>query len=232
MRPAIQSTAAPLSLEASVKYLSLSMIFVAFVFAVTDSAAWYVGLSTLSMIVWVLWHRPQWQHFGALGGVANTLTGFRWLAIATLCGFCLWIHPYAIFVLGILVLIADGFDGYYARKYQTTSAFGDVFDKETDAFFVLTYGVIIVELDLAESWVMLPGLLRYLYVIVLSYVDKPPSPTGKSFRRQFVGMWMMGTLLAPFVVGPIVYIPGLAVAIIMILYSFTLDFYSSWTSTE
>ena len=232
MRPAAQTTTAPLSLEASAKYLSLSMIFAALIFAITDLAAWYVGLSACSMLVWVLRHRSQWQLFGKFGGVANALTGFRWLSIAVLCGFCLWLHPYVIFVLGILVLVADGLDGYYARKYHTTSVFGDVFDKETDAFFVLTYGVIIVERDLAESWVMLPGLLRYLYVIILSYVDRPSSPIGKSFRRQFVGMWMMGTLLAPFVVGPKIYIPGLAVAIIMILYSFALDFYSSWNGSE
>ena len=68
MRPAVQTTTAPLSLEASAKYLSLAMIFAALIFAITDLAAWYVGLSTLSMVIWVLRHRSQWQVFGTLGG--------------------------------------------------------------------------------------------------------------------------------------------------------------------
>jgi len=223
-----QPTIAPRSLEASVKFLSLAMIFAAVVFAFTNSVVWYAGLSVISIAAWVGWHREQWRIFGFFGGVANALTGLRWLGIVALGAFCLQIHPYIIFVLGIWVLVLDGLDGYYARKYQTTSEFGDVFDKEADAFFVLTYGVIIVSLDLADSWVLLPGLLRYGYVIVLAYVDKPPAPVGKSFRRRFVGMWMMGTLLAPFVVPAWVYVPGLIAAIGMILYSFAIDLRGSW----
>lgn len=230
MRSAVQPTVAPRSLETSVKLLSLAMILAALVFTVTDSANWYIGVSIVSVLVWVGWHREQWKMFGKLGGVANILTGLRWLGIAALGGFCMQLHPYIILILGILVLVLDGLDGYYARKLQTTSEFGDVFDKETDAFFVLTYGVIIVALDLAGSWVLLPGLLRYGYVIILAYVDKPPNPSGYSFRRRFVGMWMMGTLLAPFLVPAWMYVPGLIAAIVMILYSFAVDLRGSWKS--
>ena len=225
-----QPTIVPRSLEASVKFLSLAMIFATFLFVLTNSLYWFLGASVISVIAWVLWHRKQWQIFGLLGGVANALTGIRWLGIAMLVSFCQQLHPYLILALGILVLVLDGLDGYYARKYQTTSEFGDVFDKEADAFFVLAFGVIIVALNLASSWVLLPGLLRYGYVIVLAYVDKPPAPVGYSFRRRFVGMWMMGTLLAPFVVPTWMYIPGLIAAIAMILYSFAIDLRGSWNS--
>ncbi len=223
-----QPTIAPRSLEASVKFLSLAMIFAAFSFVLTNSLFWFLGVAVISMFSWMLWHREQWRIFGRLGGVANTLTGLRWLMIIILVGYCQQLHPYLILALGILVLVLDGLDGYYARKYQTTSEFGDVFDKETDAFFVLAYGVIIVVSGLAASWVLLPGLLRYAYVIVLAYVEKPPAPVGYSFRRRFVGMWMMGTLLAPFVLPAWFYIPGLVAAIAMILYSFAVDLRGSW----
>ncbi|MEM9675354.1 MAG: CDP-alcohol phosphatidyltransferase family protein [Cyclobacteriaceae bacterium] len=228
MRPAVQPTIPPRSLETSVKFLSLAMIFTALVFAFTDSVGWYISLSVISILIWSGWHREQWQVFGIFGGVANVLTGLRWLGIAALGIFCEQLHPYIILVLGILVLVLDGLDGYYARKYQTTSIFGDVFDKETDAFFVLTYGVIIVSLGLAGSWVLLPGLLRYGYVIILAYIDKPPNPSDYSYRRRFVGMWMMGTLLAPFVVPAWMYVPGLIAAIAMTLYSFAIDLRGSW----
>ncbi|MEM8970064.1 MAG: CDP-alcohol phosphatidyltransferase family protein [Bacteroidota bacterium] len=227
-----QPTIALHSLETSVKFLSLAMIFAAFLFVLTNSLFWFLGVSVISVISWVLWHREQWQMFGLMGGVANTLTGVRWLGIAMLVGFCSQLHSYAILVLGILVLVLDGLDGYYARKYQTTSEFGDVFDKEVDAFFVLAFGVIIVISGLASSWVLLPGLLRYGYVIILAYVDKPPTPVGYSFRRRFVGMWMMGTLLAPFAFPAWAYVPCLVAAIIMILYSFIVDIRSSWKTSD
>jgi hypothetical protein len=41
-------------------------------------------------------------------------------------------------------------------------------------------------------------------------------------------MWMMGTLLAPFVVPAWMYVPGLIAAIAMILYSFAVDLRGSW----
>ncbi|WKN44600.1 CDP-alcohol phosphatidyltransferase family protein [Tunicatimonas pelagia] len=227
-----QPTIAPRLLDVSVKFLSLAMMFAAFLFVLTNSLHWFLGVAVISAISWVLWHREQWQIFGLMGGVANVLTGMRWLGIAVLVGFCQQLHPYVVLVLGILVLVLDGLDGYYARKYQTASEFGDVFDKEADAFFVLAFGVIIVALNLASSWVLLPGLLRYGYVIILAYVDKPPAPVGYSFRRRLVGMWMMGTLLAPFVFPAWAYVPCLVAAIVMILYSFAVDLRGSWIRTS
>ena len=129
MRPAVQPTIPPRSLETSVKFLSLAMIFTALVFAFTDSVGWYISLSVISILIWSGWHREQWQVFGIFGGVANVLTGLRWLGIAALGIFCEQLHPYIILVLGILVLVLDGLDGYYARKYQTTSILGDVLEK-------------------------------------------------------------------------------------------------------
>ncbi len=173
--------------------------------------------------------RRVWQPLSRWGGVGNAITSLRWL----LTGGVAWLSPLIdhtlIFGLGVFILIADGLDGYYARKYHTVSSFGDLYDKETYAFFVLAYGAVIVQEGLAGEWVLLPGLLRYLFVIVLSLVKAKPVALRPSFRRRWAGMWLMGTLLACFVVPSWLYLPGLVFAIGFVLYSFAVDLYGMYS---
>ena len=216
-----------LSLEDSLKYVALAMIGAALGFFVIRQALLYAGISLLTLVVFAYYHRDRWRVFGQWGGVANGLTALRGLLLLGLVVGSDSLPRYAFLVLGILVLVVDGLDGYYARKYDTVSTFGDVFDKEVDALFVLTFGVLIVDKQLAGSWILLPGLLRYGYVVGLSLLARRPSPTGKSFRRQFVGMWLMGTLLAPFVLPSVVYQPALIFAASIVSLSFVADFYQA-----
>ena len=213
--------------QPSLKYVAGAMVGATLVFLITRSLPLYAGWVAVVLGWFGYHHRADWQIFGWWGGVANVLTALRALLLVGLCLAVPALHSYVTLVLGILVLVLDGLDGHYARKYGTVSAFGDGFDKEVDALFVLTFGIIIVEQQLAGSWILLPGLLRYAYVIGLSLRDRPPSPAGKSFRRQFVGMWLMGTLLAPFALPPIIYIPGLIFATATVTLSFVTDFYSA-----
>ena len=216
-----------LSPEASLKHVAMMMVGAALGFFVTQQRLLYAGMALLTLSGFIYYYRPHWQLFGRWGGVANGLTALRGLLLLGLVIGSDILPSYAFLVLGIIILVLDGLDGYYARKYHTVSAFGDVFDKEVDALFVLTFGVLIVDKQLAGGWILLPGLLRYGYVIGLSFLDRQPSPAGKSFRRQFVGMWLMGTLLAPFVLPRMVYLPGLVFATTMVVVSFVVDFYQT-----
>jgi len=77
-------------------------------------------------------------------------------------------------VFGILALagLSDFFDGVAARRLGSTS-FGAKLDMELDAFFIymlalfshLYYGL--------ERWVLLAGLLRYVYVFILIILPDP-----------------------------------------------------------
>ena len=213
--------------EASLKYIALAMIGATLSFFATQMMSVYIGVVLLTFGVFAYYYRACWLVFGRWGGAANALTALRGLLLIGIVLGSGVLPPYAILVLGIVVLVLDGLDGYYARKHNTVSTFGDVFDKEVDALFVLTFGVLIIDKQLAGSWIVLPGLLRYGYVIALSFFDRKPSPTRKSFRRQFVGMWLMGTLLAPFAVPPIIYLPGLIFATTIVTTSFVIDFYQA-----
>ena len=221
------TTLPDISPEASLKYMAWAMIAATLSFFVTQQMLVYVGAVLLILTVFFYYHRARWRVFGRWGGVANGLTGLRaGLLLGAVMGSDEW--PLYIYLpIGIVILVLDGLDGYYARKYGTVSAFGDAFDKEVDALFVLTYGILMVDAHLIGSWIVLPGLLRYGYVIGLSFLERQPSPTGKSFRRQFVGMWLMGTWLSPFVLPPIVYQPALVFATAIVLLSFVVDFYQA-----
>ena len=221
------TTAPRLCPEASLKYFAWAVISATLGFFITQQLLVYAGVVLLTLTAFIYYHRAHWQVFGRWGGVANGLTALRGVLLAGIVLGSSVLPRYAFLILGIIILVLDGLDGYYARKYDTVSAFGDIFDKEVDALFVLTFGVLIVDKHLAGSWIVLPGLLRYGYVVGLSFLDRQPSPTGKSFRRQFVGMWLMGTLLAPFVLPPIVYRLGLVFATAIVLLSFTIDFYQT-----
>lgn len=211
--------------EISLKWVALTMIGVALIFFITGMVLVYVGIVWLVFTAFIYHHRSHWQVFGPWGGTANLLTALRGVLLLGVAGASDVLPPYVSLSLGILILVLDGLDGYYARKHHTVSAFGDVLDKEVDALFVLTFAIIIVDQQWAGSWILLPGLLRYGYVVGLSLSEHPPSPTGPSFRRRFVGMWLMGTLLAPFALPSVVYTPALIFATVTTSVSFMIDFY-------
>lgn len=211
------------------KYNAWAMMGAALLFVMYDSSKAFLAIALTSFLIDIVMNRKAWERFGWWGGLANVITTLRLLMISWIVYQHTDFHNYVIFVLGILSLIADGLDGYYARKYHTVSSFGDNFDKETDAFFVLAFGVVISQRGLAAEWVLVPGLLRYLYVIILSLVEMKVEVPAASFRRQFIGMWLMGTLMACFVVPPVIYIPGLVLAIMLILFSFGKDLYGMLT---
>lgn len=199
-------------------------IFVA-VFVYWESVILFSLLSALFFISFIYHGRVFWKDLGIAGGTANHITAARVVGILLLLFFQASLPPLAFFVLGILILIADGLDGYFARKYNTVSEFGDFFDKETDAFFVLAFCIILMEKGLAGPWVLIPGLMRYAFVLILFFFNIENISLSKSYRRRFIGMWFMGTIMACFVLPQAIYTAGMLFATTMLAYSFMKDIY-------
>jgi phosphatidylglycerophosphate synthase len=142
-------------------------------------------------------------------GLANGVTACRF-ALICFAGFALhgangWI--YCAVVQFIFAL--DGVDGWVARKTRSQSAFGAHFDMESDAVLVLLLGVELWQRDRLGPWAVLPGLLRYVYVLCLALfpAKRGDAPRENFGRRAFVGI-LIGFPLAFIVPGPI----GTAVA--------------------
>jgi phosphatidylglycerophosphate synthase len=79
---------------------------------------------------------------------------------------------------------ADGLDGWAARRYNTASAFGHLFDQETDAFLLLAVCLLLFISGKLGAFILLPGALRYLFVL-FGQVAKPPERNvrGNRFTR-------------------------------------------------
>ena len=122
-------------------------------------------------------------------------------------------------------LLTDGADGWLARHSGTASEFGARFDMETDALFMLTLSLLVHALGEIGGWVLLSGLMRYLFVGAGSLWPPLGAPLFPSFRRKSVCVLQMAILigaLAPAM--PTQWASALcAVALSLLIYSFGCD---------
>lgn len=80
----------------------------------------------------------------------------------------------------------DGLDGWFARRARMASAFGARFDMETDALLIMALSLLGWQLGKAGSWIVVAGLLRYIFVVagwMLPWMQRTLPP---SWRRQAV----------------------------------------------
>ena len=195
------------------------------VFLFFHSVALFTSTVAVSFLLFYLVNRQGWKSLGRIGGYANAFTLLRLMVLLALCAFHQYVHHYLITAIALLIIIGDGIDGYLARKYNAASIFGEYFDAETDAFFVLSLGIILFDRQMVGEWILIPGLLRYGYMIILPVVKARHHVKGSSFIRQLVGIWLMSALMISFITKPEVYVPNLIIAIMMVSISFIVDFW-------
>ena len=107
--------------------------------------------------------------------------------------------------LAVLALMLDGFDGWLARRSNSASPFGARFDMETDALQILLLSIIAVTLGKVGAWVLLSGLLRYLYVAAGWIWPALAQPLPPSQMRKIICGIQSGALtalLTPIMVPP------------------------------
>ncbi|MGR9101011.1 MAG: CDP-alcohol phosphatidyltransferase family protein [Gammaproteobacteria bacterium] len=133
-------------------------------------SAWVLSAAaSLSFSGLILGLRRRWTPKGGFG-VANGVTLLRLTAVALLPA----VPTGDAFFPAVVVLALDGLDGLLARRFGESSEFGEFFDKETDAFFMLMLCWLLYLDQRLGLWILLPGLLRYLFVLLLKV--KPAAP--------------------------------------------------------
>jgi phosphatidylglycerophosphate synthase len=126
--------------------------------------------------------------------------------------------------------VLDGVDGWLARRTGMASAFGARFDMETDALVIQVLAILALEYGKAGPWVLISGLLRYLFVAVGWVLPWMREPLFPSVRRkaicvvQTVGLIL--TILPPIVPPASEWLA--AVSLAALVYSFLVDTLWLW----
>ncbi len=167
---------------------------------------------------------------GANGfGTANAITMGRGVLVCLVAGAIgqAWSAPAAWTFVAVssFALIMDGFDGWYARRDGDASPFGALFDQETDAAFILILTILVVDQGKAGVWIILSGLLRYLFVAAGFAMSKLRAPLGSSLRRKTICVIQVVSLvvcLAPIIPSELSNWIA-AASLLLLIYSFAVD---------
>lgn len=146
--------------------------------------------ATASMIVYLALNYETWKHMHPIGGYANQVTLIRFTLLLFTLAMQSVLHGYLFVALIVVVIIADGIDGYLARKYNQSTVFGEVFDMEVDAFLALSIAYLVWLEHHEVWWVLIAGLLRYVFALFYRLIGwhqrkRPAMPESKIFAVLF-----------------------------------------------
>ncbi len=128
--------------------------------------------------------------------------------------------PALVIVAAVALLMMDGLDGYLARKFDLVSEFGEYFDKEVDAFFMLLLALMLYTGQHMELWVLLPGVLRYGFVLFLKFAKPPAVQEQRTSSGQWIYILMMLALIFCFAPYPSVNLPLVVGMTLVLCWSF------------
>ena len=182
-------------------------------------------LAASSFLVFIVGHKDVLVLLKPAGGIANWVTLFRLLGVFWIANNYTIVSELSVGLVALVIVVLDGVDGYLARKTNTATEFGAFFDMETDAFFCATMSFIVYALHPEYYWLLIPGLLRYFYIVII----KTLGLHGTTERGHKLGKWFavlfFVSLMAPFLTPKQVYVPLLGLSSMLIVYSFS---YSFW----
>jgi phosphatidylglycerophosphate synthase len=136
--------------------------------------------------------------------------------------------------IAIVAALLDGVDGRVARRTGTVSTFGTRFDMETDAALILVLAILVWQYGKAGPWVLLSGLLRYVFVAAGWLWPWMRSPLASTRRAKIICVVQIVALIlamAPAVAPPASSLVA-AVGLLALCYSFLVDTLRLWRRTQ
>ena len=174
-------------------------------------------------------------HPHARFGSANIITLGRLIITSLLAGLAVELAVFQVrmtpivawcfLIVAVIGLVLDGLDGPVARREGLASRFGSRFDMEVDALQILALSVVAFTLAKAGWWVLVGGLVRYLFVVASVACPVLTGALPPSWRRKVIAATQGGVLaalLAPVITPPLSTLAA-AIVLILIVYSFAMD---------
>jgi len=159
--------------------------------------------------------RGRWTPAGRFGA-ANAITFMRLGGILALPA----LDPFPLACLALALFMLDGIDGWLARRSGLASEFGEYADKESDALLVLMLCLLLYRLPAGPgAWILVPGLLRYLFVLFVAVARPPVAHEHRSVRAGWISVLMILSLIACFATYPaqLAYTSALAATMTLLL---------------
>ena len=200
------------------------------VFSVNATLAPYLTLIAVSIALMMALHTKATVWAGA-----SRLTWIRAQITVWLLAL-LWVpevfqsHGLTLGLLGLTALLIDGFDGWWARRFDQTTALGARFDMETDAALIMVLSLAVWLSGKAEMWVLWIGLMRYVFIgaqFIWPWLEGSLPP---SLRRRVICVVQVSVLLLvlpnwfPPLQASLILTTGLA----LLVYSFAVDTLWLW----
>jgi len=137
---------------------------------------------SLSIMVLIYINRKKLLQSKPVFGVANTITLVRFIIIILSFILIDFKDTNLLFYSLSIAVLLDFFDGMAARYFNESSFFGQYFDMEIDAFFVLIMCYFYYVHGNISWWILIPGALRYLFRL---YTFCFPKPSVKEQKKTY-----------------------------------------------
>ena len=188
------------------------------------AAAWFAVIGTLA-IVFINAGTHPFRQFGPANQVTTLRAVFVALVVGAIGGPATAAVAAGAASAGVAVTVMDGIDGWIARRSRMASRFGARFDMEIDALLILALSILTWQHGKAGPWVVLSGLLRYVFVAAGWQLPRMRQPLPGSRRRQTICVIQVVALivaLEPFV-APAASELIAGAALLALVYSFAVD---------
>lgn len=181
---------------------------------------WLAICAFIGFIGWVARYFILHKDINFPYGPANAITLLRFFALISIA----IMHPsLSLFTTGFfltLICLTDLLDGYVARTLNMSSIIGEYMDKETDALFVLLTGFILFQRGYTGPWILLMGMVRYIYFVGVFFFLKSGQKEHKDPQARWIATIVFIGLLSCFFLPYQFSFPILAGSAILLAYSF------------
>ena len=168
----------------------------------------------------------------------NHVTAVRALIVALLAGLVLAAPAprvaWTAVVAGTIAAVLDGVDGWLARRKGMVTPFGARFDAEVDALLILVLASLAWRWGKAGSWVLMSGMLRYIFVAagwMWPWMRAPLAPTRRARVICVVQIVALIVAVAPIIPSPLS-ASAAAAGLLTLAYSFLVDTIRLWRNAD